>query len=390
MKILTLQDDFPPQSFGGAGFSTFYLAKGLQKSGHEVFVLTTCQKKSDETELDYQGLKIFKIFANYHERWQSYLSLYNPQTVRRVRELIRELNPDVVHVHNIHSYLSYHCLKIAKKLKKPVFFTARDVMSFNYEKLATQKYLKRFDCHTSWWDHLKQAKKRYNPLRNFLIKKYLGYVDKIFAVSYALKKALEQNGIKNIEVNYTGIDVEDWKIGPQEIEEFKKKHNLRDKRVIFFGGRISGLKGSAEIEQVMVKVKEIIPKAVLLTAGRGGIGWLVGEELKAAYSAADIVVVPSVCFDSFPRSNLEAMACKKPVVATCYGGSSEIVEDGVTGYIVNPFNVNLMAEKIIDLLKNPEKIRQFGQAGFERVKKHFSLDVQVAQTLSRYQEYLGQ
>lgn len=383
MKILTLQDNFPPQIFGGG----VYLACGLQKAGHQVFAITTCQEKSKEGNTDYRGLKVFRIFANYHERWRGYLSLYNPQTVRRVREIIQEVNPDVVHAHNIQSYLSYHCLKIAKKLKKPVLFTARDVMLFNFEKLATKKYLEHFDCKTNWLDHLKQARKRYNPMRNFLIKRYLRYVDKIFAISNALKEALEQNGIKDVETSHTSIDVDDWRVAPEKIAEFNRKHNLQGKKVIFFGGRISGLKGLEQINQAVDKVKAEIPEAVLLIAGGREIGWLNGNDLKAAYHSANLVAVPSVCFDAFPRSNLEAMACKKPVIATCYGGSPEIVQDGITGYIVNPFDVGLMAAKIIDLLKNTEKAKQFGEAGHERVKKYFSLDAQVAKTLLWYQKF---
>ncbi len=333
-------------------------------------------------------MKVFRIFANYHERWRAYFGLYNPWIVGRVKKLIKKINPDVVHAHNIHSYLSYGCLKIAKQAKKPVFLTARDAMSFNFGKLATRSYLEKFDCRTSWLDHLKQAQKRYNPFRNIIIKKYLGYVDQIFAVSQALKEALEQNGIKNVQVSHTGIDVGDWQIDPEKIEQFKKKYNLLGKKVIFFGGRISGLKGLSETNQAMIKVKEVMPEAVLLVAGTRGVGWLSGDELKAAYWAADIVVVPSVYLDPFPRSNLEAMACQKPVVATIFGGSPEIVQDGVTGFVLNPFNVELMAEKIIDLLKNSEKARQFGRAGYERLKKHFTLDSQVSQTISWYQKFI--
>lgn len=389
MKILILQDDFPPQSFGGAGFSTFDCARGLQKAGQDVTVITTCRRKSEEGDMNYQGLKVFRIFANYHDRWRGYLCLYNPQTVKKVRNLIKKINPDVVHAHNIQSYLSYHCLKAAKRLKKPVFFTARDVMTFNYGKLATKKYLEKFDYQTNWWDHLKQAKKRYNPFRNFFIKRYLNYVDKIFVVSHALKNALEQNGIKNTEISYTGIDVDDWYIAPEKIEKFKEKHKLGGKKIVFFGGRISGLKGLTQINQAVIEVKKEIPETVLLIAGSKGIGWLSGDELKAAYSCADTVVVPSACFDSFPRSNLEAMACKKPVVGTCFGGTPEVIQDGITGFIVNPFNIEQMAERIIDLLKNPEKARQFGEAGYERVKRYFSLVAQVSQTLKQYRAALA-
>jgi len=83
---------------------------------------------------------------------------------------------------------------------------------------------------------------------------------------------------------------------------------------------------------------------------------------------------------------LEAMACQKPVVATCYGGSPEIVQDNITGFIVNPLDEELMAKKIIDLLKNSEKAKQFGEAGYERIKKHFNLESQIAQTIHWYQE----
>ena len=396
MKILILQDDFPPQTFGGAGFSTFSLAKGLHKAGHQVSVITACQKKADEGETNYQGLMVFRVFTNYHERWRAYFSLYNPQTVKKVKEIIGKINPDVIHANNIHCHLSYHCLKIAKQYSKAVVLTARDVMLFNDGKLATKKYLEHFNYRANWWDHLKQNRKRYNPFRNFLIKRYLKYVDKVFAVSNALKTALGQNGIKNVEVSYTGIDVGDWQVGSEKIEEFKQKHNLYGKKVIFFGGRISGLKGMAQIGQAVDRIKKELPQTVLLTAGSKslpaggqGAGWLSGDELKAAFACADVVVVPSVCFDSFPRSNLEAMAAQKPVVATCYGGSPEIVKDGVTGYIVNPLKVDELTNKLLDLLKNPEKAKQFGQAGYERVKKHFNLDSQVAQTISWYQKILN-
>ena len=388
MRILILSDDFPPQTFGGAGFSTFYLALGLQKAGHQIFALTTCRNKSDEARTDYRGLKGLRIFADYHERWQPYLSLYNPQTVGKVEKIIKEVNPDIVHAHNIHYYLSYHCLKIAKKLGRPVFFTARDAMSFNYGKLATKRYLDQFIPRVSWRDHLKQARKRYNPLRNFFIKRYLNYVDQIFSVSCALKNALNQNNNQNIEVSYTGIDTADWQASPELIEGFKRKHNLHGKKVIFFGGRISGFKGLEQINQAMAVIKEKIPEAVLLIAGAKGIGWLFDDELKAAYHASDVVAVPSVYLDPFPRSNLEAMACRKPVVGTCYGGTPEIVQDGVTGFIANPFDNALMAEKIIYLLENPEKARQFGQAGYQRVKNNFNLESQVRKTLHYYQRYV--
>lgn len=409
MRILILSDDFPPRSFGGAGFSTFYLACGLKKAGHQVFVITTCREKSPEEALDYQGLKIFRIFSDYHPRYRSYLSLYNPQTAGKISKLIEEINPDIIHAHNIHHYLSFHCLKTAKRAKKPVFWTARDTMAFTFGKLATQKYLERGDCKTSWLDHLKQAQKRYNPFRNIIIRYYLKYVDKIFSVGYALKDALNQNGIQNVEVIYSGIDVDDWQASPQEIKEFKEKYGIFGKKIIFFGARLSYLKGGEQLVRTVAKIKKDIPTAALMVAGEKKgyakdmeklakelnveddiifTGWLEKDEMKTAYHSADVVAMPSIYFEPLGRAALEGMACKKPVVATCYGGAPEVVKDNITGYTVNPLNVELMANKVGDLLKNPQKAREFGEAGYQRAKKHFNLDSHIAKTVSWYQKYL--
>jgi len=80
------------------------------------------------------------------------------------------------------------------------------------------------------------------------------------------------------------------------------------------------------------------------------------------------------------------MACRKPVIATYFGGSREAVKDGETGYIVNPFNIEELAEKIIYLLKNPEIAEKFGEAGYERVKEKFSLEKMMQNYLRWYEK----
>ncbi|HRZ30068.1 MAG TPA: glycosyltransferase family 4 protein [Candidatus Paceibacterota bacterium] len=394
MKIIFLSDDFPPQSFGGAGISTYDLAIGMKEAGHQVFVITTCRKKDEAGEFNFNGLEVFKIASNYPGKWRSYLSLYNPFVVWRVKELLKKIKPDVVHVNNVHFYLSYYCLKLAKKYSKVVVFTARDVMTFNFGKLNTQRYLENFDAHTTWLDHLKQAGKRWNPFRNFFIRKYLKFADQIFAVSKALKEALEQNGIRDVEVMHSGIDIDLWQVSEVEKVFYRKKYNLENKKVILFGGRLSGAKGGGKTLLALVEVAKVVPEVVLLVvasldnytnqlkrdAERLGVGdkliftgWVGRDEIKYIYACVDLVLVPSICFDSFPRIVLEAMASGKPVISTPFGGAKEIIGDGITGYVVNPLVGNGLAEKVIDLLENSEKSKRFGQVGKERVKKYFNI-----------------
>lgn len=406
MKILFFSDDFPPYSFGGAGISTYELAVGIKKAGHEVFVITTVRKESEAGEDNFDGLKVFKIASDYPERWRAYLGLYNRQVLRKLENILDRVKPDVVHANNIHYYLSYHSLKVAKKYAKVVVMTFRDTMAFSYGKLETKKYLENFDCRITWFDNLKQAKKRWNPLRNFIIRQYLQCANKLFSVSNALTEALKKNGIIEVETIHTGINVSAYKVSQDAVVKFKTKYGLAGKKALFWGGRLSASKGASAVLEVMNNIVKKFPNAVLLITGNAGIyadyakkleiknslrftGWIGREEIKLAYAVADVVLVPSLCLDPFPRINLEAMASAKTLVGTCYGGTPEIIHDGVTGYVVNPFNTKEMTEKIIDLLKNSEKAERFGMAGYKRVKTYFNLDDKVARTLFWYNNLLN-
>ncbi len=407
MKILFLLDDFPPITYTSASIITYNLARELLEMGHEVFVITSVQNKSEEGREEYKGLKIFRFFSNYHPRWRNWINLYNFKIVSKIKKIIKETKPDISHFHHIHQHLSYRCLKVAKKYAKGVFLTAHDVMLFNYGKLMPKNGNDIYRVST--WDQIKGARKRYNPFRDIIIRHYLKYTDKIFAVSNSLKKLLRINGIKNVETIYNGIDINDWKIDLDKVRKFKEKYNLQNKKVIFFGGRLSGAKGGDQILKAISLIKKKIKNIVLLVAGERNkyvahmerlvkelslekntvfTGWLEGDNLKSAYHSADISVFSSLCFETFGMNNLEAMACKKPVVSSYFGGPKEVVIDGKTGYLVNPNNIELMAEKIIDLLKNPQKAKQFGEAGHQRVKKLFPLSRQVEETLKWYKRFI--
>lgn len=410
MKILFLQDDFPPQSFGGAGISTYELALGLKKAGHQIFIITTCQKASEAGEFNYDGLNVFRLFSHYPERWRFYLSLYNPPVVREVKKILKEIKPDIVNINNIHTHLSYHCFKLAKNYARGVIFTARDVMTFNFAKLETKRYLKNFDCRTAWVDHIRQAKKRWNPFRNLFIKKYLKYADQTFAISRALKEALSQNGINGVEVIYNGIDLKDWEIDSDSVSRFRSKYNLVNKKVLLFGGRLSAAKGGGKTIEALALIIKKVPNTVLLVAGTIddyalamkkhakslGVdeqliftGWVDRTEIKIPYHVSDVVLMPSICFDAFGRVNIEAMALKKPVIGTCYGGTPEVVIDGATGYIVNPLYPEEIAEKTIDLLNNPLRAERFGEAGYKRAGDQFNLDDKAKEYLAAYNKVLA-
>ena len=104
-------------------------------------------------------------------------------------------------------------------------------------------------------------------------------------------------------------------------------------------------------------------------------------ELSACYAASDIFALPSRG-EGFGFVYLEAMARGKPVIGGAHGGAPEIIQDGVTGYLVQHGDAVQLATSIDTILSNPELARQMGQRGRERVEKEFRFSV-FAKTLKK-------
>jgi glycosyltransferase involved in cell wall biosynthesis len=96
------------------------------------------------------------------------------------------------------------------------------------------------------------------------------------------------------------------------------------------------------------------------------------EQVENVYQTADIVVVPSRWQEPLGLINLEAGACRKPVVATNVGGIPEVIEDGVTGFLVEPGDVNGLAERVAHLADDPLMRARMGAAGRARVVQEFT------------------
>jgi glycosyltransferase involved in cell wall biosynthesis len=95
--------------------------------------------------------------------------------------------------------------------------------------------------------------------------------------------------------------------------------------------------------------------------------------------AFDIFVLPSVK-EGFPWIILEAMAAELPIIATKVGALPEIIEDKKSGFLKEPKNPRIIAEKILWLLKNPEQARNMEIQAKQKVKKEFTLEKMLQQT----------
>jgi glycosyltransferase involved in cell wall biosynthesis len=413
MHIVILSDPLPPEIPGGAGRIAWQLGQGLIAAGHQVtFVTATPGPPRVEVR---QGIAVHMLHSNYAPRWQAWFGLLNPQTVRPLNILLRKLKPDVVNAHNVHRHLGYHSLVIGRSAGAATVFTAHDVMPFAYTKLtrfidpARPDQCDGFDYRVpfgyNWW----QMRLRWNPARNLSIRHTMRYyVDARVAVSYELKKALEANRLPPFDVVHNGIEPGMFDVPEAAINVLRQRYKLDGRRVILFGGRLNRAKGDQQLFAALRRVKREVPHVALLMLSPSSDytrqlihenpdladelvfgGWLEGAELATAYRLADVVATPSVCFDSFIIVNLEGMAAGAPPVTTCFGGAHEAVIDGETGFVVNPYNTDDLADRLIRLLTDEPLRQRMADAGRQRIQQCFTLKHQVDAMLEIYERALS-
>jgi N-acetyl-alpha-D-glucosaminyl L-malate synthase BshA len=112
------------------------------------------------------------------------------------------------------------------------------------------------------------------------------------------------------------------------------------------------------------------------------------QDIIAWLSAADLLLLPSDQ-ESFGLAALEAMACEVPVVASNVGGLPEIIENGVTGFACPPDAVDMMAERGIALLTDPELRDSITQRAVELVRRRYCTQLVVPMYESIYRDVLG-
>jgi glycosyltransferase involved in cell wall biosynthesis len=113
------------------------------------------------------------------------------------------------------------------------------------------------------------------------------------------------------------------------------------------------------------------------------------EAVVPLLSAADVFLLPSAQ-ESFGLAALEAMSCEVPVVASRVGGLPEVIEDGVTGFLHPPDDVEGMAESAVRVLTDDTLSRQIGLAASEVVHERFCSNRIVPMYEEYYQQVVAQ
>jgi starch synthase len=392
--------EYPPNVYGGAGVHVEYLSRELAK---KIDVEVHCWGKQflDDGKLHVRGAEPWSRItdgtdAKYKAALEALsLNLVQMETLARI---------DIVHTHTWY-------VSMAGFLAKKLFDIPFVLTTHSLEPLRAWKaeQLGSGYAMSSWME------------RTAILD-----ADAVIAVSKGTKedilRAYPEVHPDRVHIIYNGIDLDEYQRTAETTALIKYGVDPALPYVLFVG-RITRQKGVTHL----VEAIRYLPRdtQVVLCAGAPDTPeiaaemWKKVEEARALnpnvvwiekmvtkpeviqlYSNASVFCCPSV-YEPFGIINLEAMACRAPVVASATGGILEVVVDGVTGYLV-PFDQDPattfpsnpdkfardLAEKISDLLADPEKAKRFGEAGRKRVEETFAWSAIADQTLELYRQLM--
>ncbi len=361
MKILHIYKDYFPV-FGGIENHIKILAEAQATAGHQVTVLV-CNPGYKTHKENLNGVEIIKA-GRLTTIASMPLSLSQPFILSR-------LKPDIVHIQS-----PYPLGETANWL----LGRARATVISYQSDIVRQKTILRF----------------YGPILRHVLQK----ADRILANNprYIETSPWLQPVREKCQAVPIGID----------ISRFLSSSAPRQGPIkLLFVGRLRYYKGLDTLLEALVYV----PQAQLTIVGAGPMGTIYREltqqlqltdrvifageiddhNLPNYYHQADIFVLPSNArSEAYGIVLLEAMAAGLPCISTELGtGTSWIVQNEITGFVVPPQKPLALAEAINKMVDNESLRQQFAQAGLERVKTEFSLEVMTTRVLHVYEELLN-
>jgi len=396
MRVGLMTREYPPQVYGGAGVHVEYLSRELAKL-IEVEVHCWGTQRADEGNLHVRGDEPPpEVTAGTDAKFKTAVDAL-ALNLSQMKELGAI---DVVHTHTWYASMAGF---LAKKLYGiPFVLTTHSLeplRAWKAEQLGSGYAM------SSWME------------RTAILD-----ADAVIAVSHGTKadilRAYPAVDAAKVHVIYNGIDLAEYRKTTATDALVKYGVDVSAPYVLFVG-RITRQKGVVHL----VDAVKYLPAGmqIVLCAGApdtpeiaaemragveaaraagGNIVWIEKMVTKAEaielYSNCQVFCCPSV-YEPFGIINLEAMACRAPVVASAVGGILEVVVDGETGFLV-PFAADAvtgfpidgdkfardLAARLTELMADPDLCKKFGEAGRKRVEETFAWEAIAGQTVELY------
>lgn len=374
-----------------------YIAYGFGRDGHK-----PCSSQ------------LIPVGNTWDVRWHGVMTrlfdrhgLASKRATRQFVEQIKQIDPDIIHIHNIHGYfLNYQILfDYLASCGKPVIWTVHDCWLY-----TGHCYYYSYEQCNRWERHCKQCPQRQKFPASYLYDRSATNFDdkrkaftsiaktlfRIVPVSNWIRKEMSRSFLKDydFQVIHNGIDTSVFQ--PRPVEAVKQKYGLTDKRHILLGVASiwSDEKGLSDFislaeriseEEIIVlvgvddRLKKRLPETVRAISRTENI-----EQLSELYSAATAFINPT-WQDNYPTVNMEAIACGTPVITYRTGGSIETITPD-TGRVVEQGDVAGLLHAVRD-------IEQIGKAYFTPLCRNFALanfrkEERYADYLRLYEEML--
>lgn len=367
MKIIILSD---PNSV-----HTVKWVKSLAQKKIEIYIFgfSCCDQKIYENYSNVHVMTLDLSQSIIRRNSSNMAKLRYFSALPKLKKLIRQFKPDILHAHYASSYGILGALSGFHPFILSVW--GSDIYNF--------------------------------PNRSYLHKKIIEFnlskADSLLSTSLAMAKETRKYTSKEIQVTPFGIDSEVFR--PMAVENPFSKQDI----VI---GTVKTLEINYGIEYLirafkMVKDRHPRKSLKLMIVGGGSqefylkklakelsietethfLGRVPYSECPKYHNMLSISVFVSVS-ESFGVAVLEASACEKPVVVSRVGGLPEVVEDGVSGIVVPPRDVLATANAIERLVLDEELRSSMGRAGRERVQRMYDWNINVAQMINIYNTLL--
>ncbi len=237
-----------------------------------------------------------------------------------------------------------------------------------------------------------------------------GWTDYQIVVCETVRTELARSPVfdpARMQTIHNGVDANLYRPDPATRAQIRSALGYNDAHVVCgIAARLAPAKGHQYLLRAVALLHAGLPALRVLILGEGalrqeleqlardlGIASITTfagyrEDMSACTQAFDVSVMPSIDCDTSSFSLKESMAAEKPVVASDYGGLTEIVTDGVEGYVVPAGTVEPLAQRIGQLAEDPDRRAAMGRAARARVVRDFTVETFAARTLNVYRETL--
>ncbi len=358
LKVAHVTATFPPY-LGGTGNVAYHHARLLHALGHKVTVFTASGAGLERATFPFEVKHLRSILRVGN-------AALTPSLPVRLR------GHDLIHVHYPYIFGAELALLAARLANIPTVLTYHNQLQEQHPGKAALFQL-------------------YNRLMETRL---LQLANRVLAVrmDHLLSVRPDMAGQTRVMELGHGVDTDLFR--PVPTDRARSGLNVPvDARVILFVGALDQAHRFKNVDGLLRAFARLaLPDAILLVAGDGDqrarleclaaeigisqrvrfLGRRTPESLPSVYSAADVLVLPSIGVESFGLVQLEAMACGTPVVASDLPGMRSIVDDGVDGYLVPPNNFAALTAALCRICSDPELGRQLGDAGRRKVLRSYA------------------